>query len=120
MTAAERWVGVGGRTTVAGWRAWLARPRTKLLAATALGAIGVGASWNWLAAIGALPVILSALPCLAMCALGLCMRGLDRKSCSTQVTASAPLTAAETPAARSALPDLDPVSPTSDKEDSHA
>ena len=38
-------------------------------------ALGVGAAfhWNWLVAIGAAPLLLSALPCVSMCALGLCM-----------------------------------------------
>jgi hypothetical protein len=32
-------------------------------------------SWDWLAAAGVASVLLAVAPCLAMCALGLCMRG---------------------------------------------
>lgn len=38
-------------------------------------AIGIGVyfgGWAWLVAIGAAPIILSTLPCLIMCGLGLC------------------------------------------------
>ena len=47
------------------------------------GSLAVG--WEWLAVAGVLPLVLSVLPCVAMCALGLCMmKGGDGKSCSTQ------------------------------------
>ena len=36
-------------------------------------------NWGWLVAAGIAPLLLSAGPCLAMCALGLCMKG-GRKS----------------------------------------
>lgn len=39
----------------------------------ALAGAGLALGWDWLAAIGALPLLLSLLPCAAMCALGLCM-----------------------------------------------
>ncbi len=32
--------------------------------------------WPWLVAAGIAPLLLSAAPCLAMCALGLCMKGM--------------------------------------------
>jgi hypothetical protein len=52
----------------------------------AVSAIGVGAivGWPWLAAAGVAPVLLSTLPCVAMCALGLCMMGKGGQSCSSQ------------------------------------
>lgn len=34
---------------------------------------GLALNWSWLVAVGAAPIILSTLPCLVMCALGLCM-----------------------------------------------
>lgn len=37
---------------------------------------GLALNWNWLATIGAAPIILSTLPCLVMCALGLCMHNI--------------------------------------------
>ena len=41
--------------------------------------------WGWLVAAGLAPVVLSTLPCLVMCAFGLCMMG---RSSKTQSTAS--------------------------------
>lgn len=42
-----------------------------LVAGLALG-VGLAFKWNWLVAAGIAPVIVSLLPCAAMCALGLC------------------------------------------------
>src|SRR5713101_5799416 len=39
--------------------------------------------WGWLVAAGLAPVILSVLPCLVMCALGICMMGRSDKPQST-------------------------------------
>ena len=39
--------------------------------------------WAWLVAAGLAPLILSVLPCLVMCALGVCMMGRSEKSQST-------------------------------------
>jgi hypothetical protein len=36
-------------------------------------AAGLALNWSWLVAIGVAPLLLTALPCVAMCALGLCM-----------------------------------------------
>jgi hypothetical protein len=46
-----------------------------LLGVLALVLIGVGLAWqwSWLVAIGVAPLLVSAAPCVAMCALGLCM-----------------------------------------------
>jgi hypothetical protein len=41
----------------------------------ALGGTGLGLGWDWLTAVGIAPLIVSAAPCLLMCALGLCMMG---------------------------------------------
>lgn len=38
------------------------------------GATGLYAGWDWLAATGVATVLIAVGPCLAMCALGLCMR----------------------------------------------
>jgi len=43
-------------------------------------AAGLALNWSWLVAIGAAPLLLTALPCVAMCALGLCMMPKDGKS----------------------------------------
>jgi hypothetical protein len=52
---------------------WLGRKRV-LLSGLALTLIGAGLAWqwSWLAAIGVAPLLISAAPCVAMCALGLC------------------------------------------------
>jgi hypothetical protein len=54
-----------------------------LAAAAVLGA-GAYLNWGWLAALGLAPVIISALPCAAMCALGLCMSRMGGGSCSAE------------------------------------
>ena len=47
------------------------RHRLWLVAALALVA-GLALKWDWLVAAGVAPVIVSLLPCAAMCALGFC------------------------------------------------
>lgn len=62
-------------TRLRGRTLWLMLAALTLFAAAAL-------NWRWLIASGALPFLLPALPCLAMCALHLCSRengaGCDR------------------------------------------
>ncbi len=69
---------------------WPLRPR--MLAAAGMAAVGAGLAlnWDWLTAVGAAPILLSLLPCAAMCALGLCMRGA---SSACQVHAAENVTA---------------------------
>ena len=45
--------------------------------------VGAALNWSWLAAVGVAPVLLSALPCLVMCGLGLCMNRLVGRSCAS-------------------------------------
>src|SRR5437867_442549 len=54
-----------------------------LLAAVALGA-GAYFNWGWLVAAGIAPLLLTALPCVAMCALGLCMKGGSKSPADAQ------------------------------------
>jgi hypothetical protein len=57
--------------------------RWALLALASLPVIIIGLSfggWGWLVAIGAAPIILSTLPCLIMCGLGVCMMCRSNKS----------------------------------------
>ena len=56
------------------WRFWL------VIAAIALIA-GAAVNWSWLAAVGLAPLLLTLLPCAAMCALGLCMHKDAGDSC---------------------------------------
>lgn len=51
-----------------------------MVAAAAL-TVGIGYNWSWLVAAGIAPLLLSVLPCVAMCALGLCMSRMKGSSC---------------------------------------
>jgi hypothetical protein len=52
------------------------------LAAIALVA-GLAFNWSWLVAAGIAPLLIAVLPCVAMCALGLCMSQMTGRACST-------------------------------------
>jgi hypothetical protein len=71
------------RRYLTGWRGLL------LLAAIALFA-GVALNWGWLVAAGIAPLLITALPCIAMCALGLCANRMMGKSCSAETTPDKP------------------------------
>ncbi|HEX9811812.1 MAG TPA: hypothetical protein VGA88_06980 [Burkholderiales bacterium] len=67
-------------------RPWInGRRRGWWLAGIAILA-GVALGREWLAAIGALPILLSLLPCAAMCALGLCMNHQTGGACDQSKT----------------------------------
>jgi hypothetical protein len=56
---------------------------------------GLAFNWSWLVAVGIAPLLIAALPCVAMCALGLCMSRMSGQSCSTNAapeTKAAPTT----------------------------
>lgn len=56
--------------------------RWVLVAVGALGAAGgIALSWDWLVAAGLAPLVVGVLPCLALCAAGLCMKGLGGRAC---------------------------------------
>ena len=65
------------RYYLGGRRAWLA-----LAALAGLG--GLVFNWSWLVAIGVAPLLIAILPCVAMCALGLCMNQMVGGSCSSE------------------------------------
>jgi hypothetical protein len=56
-------------------RSWIGNRRLLAVIGLALGGTGLGVGWDWLTAVGIAPLIVSAAPCLLMCALGLCMMG---------------------------------------------
>jgi hypothetical protein len=64
-------------------RYYLGGRRGLLILAGAVVVAGAALNWNWLAAVGVAPLLLSLLPCAAMCALGLCMSRMGG-SCSLQ------------------------------------
>lgn len=80
----------------AGKSGWL-NSRNLLIGAAVLG--GGGAlyfgGWGWLVAAGLAPIILGVLPCLAMCALGLCASRMGKKE-SPNASISVPPKAADT------------------------
>lgn len=56
-----------------------------LLGGVALALIAAGLiwQWSWLVAIGVAPLLVSAAPCVAMCALGLCMHRMSGSAGAT-------------------------------------
>ena len=82
---------------------WPERPdRRRALMLGGLGAAGAGLALNgdWLAALGVAPALVSLLPCAAMCALGLCMRGGTGGSCSSRSADGAEAAVPDASAAR--------------------
>lgn len=80
-------------------RFYLGGRRGILVVATIAVLAGIGLSWNWLVAAGIAPILLTALPCLVMCGLGLCMNKMAGNSCASKPAASK---AAEAPEPESA------------------
>lgn len=60
-------------------RYYLGTRRTLLIGAALIVGTGIALNWSWLVAAGVAPLIISFLPCAAMCALGLCMHGKQRR-----------------------------------------
>ena len=59
--------------------------RRVLIALAAIAIVGgLALNWSWLVVAGVAPVLLAALPCVAMCALGLCMWHGQGRSCGTE------------------------------------
>ena len=69
--------GSTGRAVLGNRIFWLA------LAAGAL-IVGLALNWSWLVAAGVAPLLLSVLPCLAMCAVHLCAREGAGGGCTTR------------------------------------
>jgi hypothetical protein len=66
---------------------WLSQRNLSIGVALAGGAGALVSGWDWLVAAGVASIIMVMAPCLAMCALGLCM---NRQSKSDQTAAGAP------------------------------
>jgi len=69
-------------------RYWLSGRRGVAILVLSAVAIGAALNWSWLVAVGIAPLLLTALPCIAMCGLGLCMNRMTGGSCSTSSSAS--------------------------------
>jgi len=78
MGPAAIWMG----KRVADWLRLDSDAKTRDYLETAI-VMGLALNWSWLAAAGVAPILISLLPCLAMCALGLCMNRAGSQSCST-------------------------------------
>lgn len=80
-------------------RPWIRDRRVLAVAGLAAIGTGLGLGWDWLTAVGVAPLIVSAAPCLIMCALGLCMMGRGRQAASNQADAQVgePMTRMEPP-----------------------
>ena len=64
--------------------------RTWWIGGALVAALGVALGSGWLTAAALLPLLLTLAPCLAMCALGLCMRrGSGESSCQGKAGAPA-------------------------------
>jgi hypothetical protein len=63
-------------------RYWL-RGRNGVIVLLVLAIVsGAALNWSWLVAVGIAPLLITVLPCAAMCALGLCMNKIAGGSCS--------------------------------------
>lgn len=65
-------------------RHYLGGRRGLIVLGVAIVVAGMALNWSWFVAIGLAPLILALAPCLAMCALGLCMNKMGGKSCSSE------------------------------------
>ena len=73
-----------GRDLLFAARYYLGGRRGLLLLGAIAAVAGVASSWSWLVAAGIAPLLLSVAPCVAMCALGLCMHRATGNSCAAQ------------------------------------
>lgn len=72
-----------GRDILHAVRYYLGGSRGLITAGAAIVVAGLAFNWSWLVAAGIAPLLLSVLPCVAMCAMGLCMNRMTGRSCST-------------------------------------
>jgi hypothetical protein len=63
--------------------AWIRGRRGLILLAAVPIVAAAAVGWPWLVAAGVAPLLLAAAPCVAMCALGLCMKGMPGGGSST-------------------------------------
>jgi hypothetical protein len=72
-------------------RYYLGGRRGLVVLAAAVVVAGLAFNWSWLVAAGIAPLLVAALPCVAMCALGLCMSRMTGRSCSTDAVSQKPI-----------------------------
>lgn len=78
-----------GQQTQTGVRVWLQGPRKWWLLAAVAVAGGLAFGWETLVVLGIAPLLISVLPCLVMCALGVCMMKCKDKAANAPDTAAA-------------------------------
>ena len=78
-------------------RYYLGNRRALLILAAVVILAGLVLNWNWLVAVGVAPILLSTLPCLVMCAFGVCMMCKANKAQSTTTRNSADAAGASIP-----------------------
>lgn len=71
-------------------RSYLGGRRALWLLGGAALVAGAALNWGWLVAIGVAPLLVAVLPCVAMCALGLCMNKMAGRSCATDAKTARP------------------------------
>lgn len=71
----------------------LQRPAFWLVAAAIPGMTGLALGNGWITGATLLTLLIAAAPCLAMCALGLCMKGGESDSCKQGRSAAPPVQA---------------------------
>ncbi len=76
-----------GRDLLYALRYYLRSRRGLFVLAGLAIAVGLALNWSWLAAAGIAPTLISVLPCLAMCALGLCMNRMTGGACASRPVA---------------------------------
>lgn len=89
-----------GRDVKSGIGSYISGRHGLIAAGVAVVVAGLAFNWSWLVAAGIAPVLLSLMPCAAMCALGLCMNRTRGNSCSTEN--AAPKEGADIPKVHSA------------------
>ena len=82
-----------------------------VLASVAIVA-GLAFNWSWLVAAGIAPILLSAAPCVVVCALGLCMTRMGGRSCSTDTSAPPTSRGAEADETPPPVPEIAPATST--------
>lgn len=85
-------------------RYYLWRPRVLLTLATIAIVAGLALNWSWLVAAGLAPILISTLPCLVMCAFGVCVMCRSGEKHSAPVRDAAELAS---PPARLAISAID-------------
>ena len=72
-----------GRAGLQALRNYLRGWRGAAVLASIVAVAGIALGWSWLLAAGIAPFLVSVLPCVAMCALGLCRNRLIGRQCAT-------------------------------------